>query len=145
MARPYSDDLRQKLLAAYDQGKGSLVELAERFGVSRGWAWKISASRKRTGQSQRPSYQPGPKRRIDEPVLAGLLRTHADATLVELQAELEKKSGLLVSTQHLWRVVKRMGFRLKKSHSTRKSETRKRTSSGARRSSKPSVASRSRS
>src|ERR1019366_2006572 len=31
MARPYSDDLRRKLLEAYDHGKGSLVELAERL------------------------------------------------------------------------------------------------------------------
>ena len=31
MARPYSDDLRQKLLEAYDQGQGSLAELAEQF------------------------------------------------------------------------------------------------------------------
>jgi len=103
VARPYSDDLRQKLLEAYDQGKGSLVELAERFGVSRGWAWKISSARKRTGRMERPNYRPGPKRRIDEQVLAGLLREQADATLVELQAELKKKSGLHFSTQHLWR------------------------------------------
>jgi hypothetical protein len=37
-------------LEAYDHGKGSLVELAERFGVSLGWAWKISSARKRTGR-----------------------------------------------------------------------------------------------
>src|ERR1019366_6074242 len=114
MARPYSDDLRQKLLEAYDHGKGSLVELAERFGVSLGWAWKISSARKRTGRIERPSYRPGPKRRIDEQVLAGLLRDHADATLVELQAELKKKSGLRVSTQHLWRGLKRVGLPFKK-------------------------------
>src|SRR5271166_1209856 len=128
MARPYSDDLRQKLLEAYDQGKGSLVELAERFGVSLGWAWKISSARKRTGRMERPSYQPGPKRRIDEPLLAGLLRDHADATLVELQAGL-----------------KRMGFRLKKSHSTPRNATRKPTANDARSSSKPSAALRRRS
>jgi len=61
--------------------------------------------------------------------LAGILRFQPDATLVELQAELENKTGLRVSTQHLWRVVKRMGFRLKKSHSTpraRHEENRKR-------------------
>lgn len=29
MARPYSDDLRQKLLEAYDQGQGSLAEVAD--------------------------------------------------------------------------------------------------------------------
>jgi transposase len=139
MARPYSDDLRQKLLEAYDQGQGSLVELAERFGVSRGWAWKISSARKRTGRMERARYRPGPKPRIDEPVLAGLLRDQADATLIELQAKLEKKSGLRVSTQHLWRVLKRMGFRLKKSHSTPRNGTRKPTANDARSSSKPSA------
>jgi transposase len=136
MARPYSDDLRRKLLAAYDEGKGSLSELAERFGVSLAWAWKISATHKRTGKMERPSYRPGAKPRIDEQALSGLLRSHADATLVELQAELESKTGLRVSTQHLWRVVKRLGFRLKKSHSTLRSGTRKRTASGAKSSSR---------
>jgi transposase len=136
MARPYSDDLRRKLLEAYDGGKWSLSELAERFGVSVGWAWKVSAARKRTGRMERPSYRPGAKRRIDEAALVGLLRSHPDATLVELQAELENKTGLRFSTQHLWRVVKRMGFRLNKSHSTRKSGTRNRTASGAKSSSR---------
>lgn len=46
MARPYSDDLRRKLLEAYDEGQGSLAELSEPFGVSVSWAWKISAMRK---------------------------------------------------------------------------------------------------
>jgi transposase len=136
MARPYSDDLRRKLLEAHDQGKGSLSELAERFGVSLGWAWKVSAARKRTGRMERPSYRAGAKRRIDAQALAGLLRCHADATLMELQAELESKTGVRVSTQHLWRVVKRMGFRLKKSHSTPKSATGKKTASGAKSSSR---------
>lgn len=104
MARPYSDDLRRKLLEAFDQGKGSLSELAGRFGVSLGWAWKVSAARKRTGRMERPGYRPGAKRRIDEQALAGILRSHPDATLVELQAELENKNGLRFSTQHLWRV-----------------------------------------
>lgn len=136
MARPYSDDLRQKLLEAYDQGKGCLGELAERFGVSLGWAWKISAARKRTGRMERATYRPGAKSRIDEAVLAELLRLHADVTLIELQAELENKSGLHFSTQHLWRVLKRMGFRLKKSRSMPANATRSRTASGARSSSK---------
>ena len=131
MARPYSDDLRRKLLEAHDQGKGSLSELSERFGVSLGWAWKISAARKRTGRMERASYVPGPKRRVDDQAVAALLRADADATLVELQAALKKKTGLSISTQHLWRIVKRLGFRLKKSRSTRLSATRKKTASGA--------------
>ncbi len=136
MARPYSDDLRRKLLEAFDQGKGSLSELAGRFGVSLGWAWKVSAARKRTGRMERPGYRPGAKRRIDEQALAGILRSHPDATLVELQAALENTSGLRFSTQHLWRVVKRLGFRLKKSRSTPRNAIQKRTASGAKSSSR---------
>ncbi len=93
MARSYSDDLRRKLLEAFDQGKGSLSELAEDFGVSLGWAWKVSAARKRTGRMERPSYRPRAKSRIDEPALTGLLRFHPDATLAELQAGLESKTA----------------------------------------------------
>ena len=37
MARPYANDLRRKFLQAYEQGKGTLGELAEQFGVSEGW------------------------------------------------------------------------------------------------------------
>jgi hypothetical protein len=81
-------------------------------------------------------YRPGAKRRVDEQAVAELLGSHPDATLVELQAGLEHKTGLRVSTQHLWRVVRRLGFRLKKSRSTPKNGTRRRTASGVRSSSR---------
>jgi len=61
MARPYSDDLRRKLLEAHDLGKGTLAELADQFGVSLSWAWKISSAQKRTGSTERKLYRPGPK------------------------------------------------------------------------------------
>src|SRR3972149_1730403 len=59
MARAYSNDLRRKLLEAHDRGEGSLRELAGRFGVSGPWAWKISAQRLRTGQTQRVEQRYG--------------------------------------------------------------------------------------
>jgi len=132
MARPYSDDLRRKLLEAHDQGQASLAELALRFGVSCGWAWKISAARKRSERMERPRHRPGRHSRLNQEVLAGLLARNADWTLRELQAAMEKQTGVHFSTQHLWRVLKRMNFRLKKSHSMLKSGTRKRTASGGR-------------
>ena len=70
MARAYSDDLRRKLLEAHDQGQASLSELAARYGVSRGWVWKISAARKRSGQVERQPYRPGPRSRLNSEVLA---------------------------------------------------------------------------
>src|ERR1700738_5680124 len=54
MPRAYSsDDLRKKLLEAHGAGKGTLHELAERFGVSVPWAWKVSAAHSRSGTTQR--------------------------------------------------------------------------------------------
>ena len=53
MARAYSDDLRRKLLEAHAAGKGTLRELAEWFGVSVGWAWKVSAAHRETGSMER--------------------------------------------------------------------------------------------
>jgi transposase len=139
MARPYSDDLRRKLLEAYDQGQASLSELALRFGVSRGWAWKISAARRRSGQMERQQYRPGPRSRMDQKVLAGLLAQRADLTLRELQAAMEKQTGVHFGTPYLWQVLKRMNFRLKKSHSTLRSATPRPTKNGAPSSSKRSV------
>jgi hypothetical protein len=56
MAKSYGDDLRRKLLQAYDRGEGTLEQLAGRFSVSVPWAWKISAQRKRSFQGKRHRF-----------------------------------------------------------------------------------------
>jgi hypothetical protein len=43
MAQPYSDDLRSKLLEAYEAGAGGLKGLAAQFRVSWGYCKKIRA------------------------------------------------------------------------------------------------------
>ena len=134
MARPYSDDLRRKLLEAHDRGTGTLAELADRFGVSLSWAWKISSARKRTGSAERKLYHPGPKVRVDREAVRRLLEAQPDLYLRELRTELEAATGIQVSTPHLWKIVGELGFRLKKSRSTPPNVTRKRIASGAKRS-----------
>lgn len=130
MARPYSDDLGRKLLEAHDLGKGTLAELADRFGVSLSWAWKISSARQRTGTTERKRYRPGPKVRVEREAVQRLLEAQPDLYLRELQTELKAATGIRVSTPHLWKIVGELGFRLKKSRSTPSSATRKRTASG---------------
>ncbi len=142
MARPYSDDLRRKLLEAHDRGDGSLAELAVRFGVSRGWAWKISSARRRSGAVARPSYRPGPRSRLDGQLLGRLLAEHPDWTLRQLRSALAEQGGILFSTSCLWLQLKQMRFRLKKSRSTPVSATPKPTGTIEPRSSKPSAPSR---
>lgn len=134
MARPYSNDLRRKLLESYDLGKGTLRQLAEQFGVSLAWAQKISSARKRTGSSDRTPYRPGPKVRVDREAIRAILLAKPDLYLREVGAELKASTGIEVSTPHLWKIVGELGFRVKKSRSTPPSATRKRTGSAVRRS-----------
>jgi len=136
MAKAYSDDLRRKLLQAHDRGEGSLGELAKRFAVSVPWAWKISRQRRRSGQMERVPQRHGPRSRITAEVQASLrqlVRQQPDATLVELQQRLWASQRLRVSFQHLWRVLQRLGLRLKKSRSTPKNKMRPRSKPVARR------------
>jgi transposase len=129
MARAYADDQRRKLLQAHDRKQGSLRALAERFGVSAGWAWKISAMRRRTGTMERPQQRHGPVSRVTPAVegrLRDLVRARPDVTLAELQQQLQREHGLYLSIGRLWLALQRMGLRLKKSRSTRKNKiTRK--------------------
>jgi transposase len=133
MAKSYADDLRRKLLQAYDRGEGTLEQLAERFSVSAPWAWKISAQRKRSGQMERTEQRRGGGRKVTGEVrarLRGWVQSQPDTTLMELQQKLEKAQHLHVSLGRLWQVLRQMGLRLKKSHSTPANATRKRTSGG---------------
>ena len=130
MAKAYSDDLRRKLLEAHDRGEGSLRALAQRFGVSVPWAWKISRQRRRTGQMERVEQRHGPPSRMTAAVgasLRRLLRQQPDLTLVELQQQLWASERVRVSFQHLWRVLQNLGLRLKKSRSTPKNKIRSRS------------------
>jgi transposase len=88
MARAYGDDLRRKFLSAYDRGESSLEELARLFLVSVGWAKKISAQRKRTGQAERVRHQPGRKPHAGveaQQQVSAWIGAKPDLTLAEIQ------------------------------------------------------------
>ena len=136
MAGAYSNDLRRKFLQAYEKGKGTLGELAEEFGVSLGWAKKISAVRTRTGQIERPPWRRGPASRVTVPVqdwIRQQIRKQPDVTLMELQQGLQAGQGLGLSIGRLWLALQQMGLRLKKSHSMPRNRKRRRASGGGRR------------
>ena len=136
MARAYSDDLRRKFLQAYENKKGTLEQLAERFEVSVGWAKKISARRTRTGQIERPPWRRGPQSRVTPAVqnwLREQIRRQPDLTLMELRQQLEQAQGLGLSMGRLWLALREMGLRLKKSHSTLKNKTRRKRNAAGKR------------
>ena len=127
MARAYSDDLRRKFLEAHERGECSLAQLAKRFGVSEGWAEKISAARRRTGKTERPAGgKRGRKSRITAAVMEYLrsrVKAQPDRTLAELQEDLRKDQTVEIGITWLWVVLRQMGLRLKKSRSAPRSRT----------------------
>ena len=142
MAKPYDDDLRRKFLSAWDRGEGTIPELSRRFGVSVAWGWKISAARNRSGQAERVRHHPGRKRRVGAEVERQVLnwvRERPSLTLAELQANLYKEEKISLCLSAVWRLVRRLGLRLKKSHSTPPSAIRKPTKSDVRSSLKKSA------
>jgi transposase len=135
MGKTLGDDLRRKLLFAYDQGEGSLEELASRFLVSVGWAKKISAARNRTGQAERVVHHPGRKPAVaieKHSQVKSWFVAQPDLTLAEVQQKLLGEAGISLSLPQIWKLLRKLGLRLKKSRSTPPSEIPKPTANSAR-------------
>ena len=139
MAQAYSDDLRRKVLSAYASGKGTMRELAQRFDVSYGWVLKIAAQRQ-SGSYKRVPQRRAPSR-IDAELIRRLVEAQPDIVLVELQQKAAEQ-GVRASTVHLWRILGKLGLRLKKSRSTPPSAIPKRTVASGKSTSSPSARSR---
>jgi transposase len=139
MGKPLADDLRRKLLFAYDQGDGSLPELAVRFLVSLGWAKKISAARKRTGQAERLPHKPGRKPRAgvdQQQKIRDWFQQQPDLTLAEVQQKLLLEAAVTLSQTQIGKLLQKLGLRLKKSRSMPPSGTPKPIYKSAKNSSK---------
>ncbi len=146
MAQAYSNDLRRKFFQAYDEGEGTLEELAERFRVSVGWAKKISARRTRTGESDAPQWRHGPASRVTEAMAEWMreqVRHQPDITLWELGEQLAEIQGVRLSTTRIWWALRRLQLALKKNRSTPKSKTASQRNSGGKRGGRRSVRSKS--
>jgi transposase len=120
MAQPYSDDLRLKLLDAYEAGVGSLRDLAAQFRVSWGYTKKIRVQQTRTGLKKRlVQRRNGPVSRINSEVqalLRGWLREQPDLTEAELHERLAG-TGVKVCKSRVGQVLRQMGERRKKNAS----------------------------
>ena len=140
MAKAYGDDLRRRIVQCCEKGQQKQAEIARRFLVSVRYIGKILAQKRRTGQAERMPHRPGRKPKFTPPIcqrLRNWLNSQPDLTLAELQKKLEREEGLLSSQFSIWTTLGKMGLRLKKSRSTRKSKTPHGSSSSARRISRP--------
>lgn len=118
MATPYSQDLRDRVLRAYDRGMKTR-QIAETFQVSPSWARRVKQRRRETGETtHRRMGSPGVII-VDREQLAVLVRRHPDATLAELRTML----GVQCALSTLCQALKAMGLSFKKKRSTRRNRT----------------------
>jgi transposase len=114
----YSDDLRQKLVDAWQAGHGTQAELAEWFGVSLSWVEKVLRRWRTTGQTAACSHRHGPLPAIRPARLERLVQRHPAATLAELGRRLQ------VSASTVHRALARLDLPRKKRHCTPANATR---------------------
>lgn len=118
MGAAYSQDLRDRVLAACDRGMATR-DVAEVFQVSRAWVRRVKQRRREHGETgPRKMGGPGPVK-IDRTRLAELVAERPDATLKELRDAL----GIDCAQSSICAALKRMNLSFKKRRSMRPSRT----------------------
>lgn len=111
-----STDLRERIVAAYDRGDGTRLQIAERYNVSLGMVKKLLQQRSKTGDIAPRHGFSGAKPKITakhERRLKRLVRDHPDMTLVELRDAI----AVPCTPQAVHYALERMGLSLKKRRS----------------------------
>lgn len=113
--RPYSLDLRQRIVEAYENGEGTQAELAERFQVSLRCVERLMRVYRETGSVAPKPHGGGRQAKISgesaERLLAAVEET-PDATLAELLTACQVSGSIMC----VFRALRRLGITLKKSH-----------------------------
>ena len=126
MPRPYSNDLRRKIVEAYQRGEGTQRGLAARFGVSGTFVVDLLRRHRQTGSVAPKPRGGGQQPRLDAKgleVVAELVKADPDATLDELLERVAERTDVRVSNPTMSRVLRRLGLPRKKSRSTPQSAT----------------------
>lgn len=113
--KAYSMDLRKRVLAAYDSGKYTLKQVAERFEVTTRWIQQLRQRRELEGtiaphpqnQGRKPAFRDKQLEALNE-----FVKTHPDATLEEIQEHFA--SSVTCSIVAIHYTLKRLGWRYKK-------------------------------
>jgi transposase len=83
---------------------------------------------------ERVPHQPGRKPRVgaeDRQLVVGWVAAQPDLTLSDIQAKLQAEAGITLGIPRIWRLLRKLKLRLKKSRSTLRNGTRKPTGKSA--------------
>ena len=115
MGAAYSQDLRDRVIAAVDGGLG-VYSAAQLFRVSVSYIYKALGRRRASGDvtAHKSGGGPKPKLAAYDEALRAQVAQKADVTLVELQAWLADDHAVKVSIGALWARLRHLGLTLKK-------------------------------
>jgi transposase len=120
--RAYSMDLRERVVAACDEGLDTRAEVAERFSVSESWVRRLLQRRRETGSMAPKRHGGGQRPAFDSESLERLRQAVAerpDATLAELRDAVGATCGITA----VYGATVALGLTHKKSRSTPPSRT----------------------
>ena len=124
---PYSQDLRERVLAALKTGKKSQAEVAETFGISLSTVEKWWRRWRESRQVAARPRRHGPQRTLAkfEDLLRSAVHQQPDVTLDELCARVAETQQVSASRSMMCRTLQVLGLPRKKSRSTTASGRRR--------------------
>ena len=116
--KPYSQDLRERVIAALEAGDETQAEIAERFCLSKStvekWWYRWQASR--SCAALPPGHGPARMLQVYETFLRTEIKQQPDVTLAELCERVTARQGVSASLSMMGRTVQRLNLPRKKSH-----------------------------
>lgn len=120
--RPYSIDLRQKIVDRYTEGNISIRKLSQQFNVASSFIQKLIKQYRETGTVKprvRTQQTPTKLNQGQLKILESIVTENNDATLTELCELLAQRVDVRISVSTMDRMLKRLGFTLKKNTTSR--------------------------
>jgi len=121
---PYSQDLRERAIAALEAGE-TQAEVAARFGIHKSTVEKWWYRWQATGSCAALPHTSGPERTLQagQSFIRAEVKKHPDATLAELCEQVAKVKGLNASPSMMCRELQLLELPRKKSRFTTASKT----------------------
>lgn len=121
--KPYSLDLREKIVSTYEAGNTSIRQVAERFQVSKTTVQSLLKRKQATGALKPAPATGGKASQLTgyEQEIAEMVETHRDYTLSEYCEYWQDKTGVRVSESTMCRFLQKQELTLKKNISQRSS------------------------
>lgn len=116
--KAYPQELRLRIVEAVDQQTRTIAEVADIFGVTERYVYKLRQLLRETGDLAPRPHGGGAAAKLDAAKLlklTALVAEFPDATLAELRALVRRRCRVRVSLNTVWRALPQLDLTLKKS------------------------------